>query len=672
MVERYKTAYIESRRVRMLVSLGLVIWGIVLYALAGGFPPWAWRFLIHVVTQLPHLWGSQGAAIVVPLVGLVLLSLSLFILWSLLVVAVYKVVLYWWHHLHEHEHFSMDLREAERMADEAVSEISPVPELDEFAQRWQPAAAAPTVPMQQDVRPQPVPVRQQRPYAVAHASRVVGGSGLIRVPSAVAYSDDDTPFPDEAPTQAAELRSVPMSVQMQTAGRRAMEPSTLPMSTPTKAMPRVPVEPRTNFAPPMQAMQPVARQMGGRAPTVPLLAPSPVPQAPPTMPGRRDQLRLVPRVVEDPEPADIYDTIPIVPDMRAAAVHDTLPVIERKDMDALKETIEEFDEDWGDEEVEYVYEEEDEGEVGEEDEEEEIEEEEIEEEESTRKGIQAIARQETRPDRETFLAMEPSLEPLRLLVGIGLDPGIARKDVPNEDNLFAIQGMRPTDAGPEPMGLFIVADGMGGHAHGQEASKLAVHAISDAIVPTLMRQVDREEDFLSLLKDGVHRANLAIYRRNREQEHMMGTTLTAVLVVARTAYIVNVGDSRTYIYRPSQGLRQVTRDHSVVARLVEDGAISREDIYTHPKRNQIYRCLGERAAVEVEHWTEPLQADDVLVLCSDGLWEMVHDDEMEGIIASSAAYPSQMSKLLIQSALMRGGADNISVIVAYVAQMEGR
>jgi serine/threonine protein phosphatase PrpC len=273
---------------------------------------------------------------------------------------------------------------------------------------------------------------------------------------------------------------------------------------------------------------------------------------------------------------------------------------------------------------------------------------------------------DTRPDRETF----SSVEPLRLLVGIGLDAGIARKDMPNEDNLFAIQGMRPTNAGPEPVGLFIVADGMGGHAHGQEASKLAVHAVSDAIVPTLMRQVDNDEVFSDLLKDGVHRANLAIYQRNREQEHMMGTTLTAVLMVARTAYVVNVGDSRTYLYRPAQGMQQITRDHSIVARLVEDGAITREDIYTHPKRNQIYRCLGEGATVKVDFSVRALQADDVLVLCSDGLWEMVHDDEMESIIASSASYPSQLSKLLIQAALMRGGADNISVIVACIAQTE--
>jgi serine/threonine protein phosphatase PrpC len=104
--------------------------------------------------------------------------------------------------------------------------------------------------------------------------------------------------------------------------------------------------------------------------------------------------------------------------------------------------------------------------------------------------------------------------------------------------------------------------------------------------------------------------------------------------------------------------------------LMEDGVISREDIYTHPKRNQIYRCLGEHASVEVDTFVRTLQADDVLVLCSDGLWEMVHDDEMESIVASSNAYPSQLSKMLIQAALMRGGADNISVIVACMAQTD--
>jgi serine/threonine protein phosphatase PrpC len=393
----------------------------------------------------------------------------------------------------------------------------------------------------------------------------------------------------------------------------------MPMSVPTQAMPRVAPEPRMPLPQSMQPTQPNLCQGVGR--TGALTTPSSA-LAPMIM---REQLRIVPRIIDD-----VSDTIPIVPPASDIAVRDTLPDTDLVEVDDANDDADDED---GDGEEEMLL----------------------------------AESQDTLTDVEVYT---PGSDPLRLLVGIGLDTGIARKDVPNEDNLFAIQGMRPTGAGPEPVGLFIVADGMGGHAHGQEASKLAVHAISDAIVPTLMRQVDNDEVFSDLLKDGVHRANLAIYRRNREQEHMMGTTLTALLVVASTAYVVNVGDSRTYLYRAGQGLQQITRDHSIVARLMEDGAISREDIYTHPKRNQIYRCLGERASVEVDTFVRTLQADDVLVLCSDGLWEMVHDDEMENSIASSHAYPSQLSKMLIQAALMRGGADNISVIVACMSQTD--
>jgi serine/threonine protein phosphatase PrpC len=595
MIEQCKTAYIESRRVRTLVSLCLVAAGLLLYGLTGGLPPWAWRFLLRVLPQLPHLWASQGSTIIVPLVGLVLLSLSLLILWTLLLFAAYKVVLYWWHHLHEHEHFAMDLREAEQIAEDVVSGHGL--EEDEY-DRWQPSA--PTVPVPV-TRPEPVRARQQA-YAGMRASRVVGSSGLIRVPSAV--FSDDTPFP--RPSQPVE--------PARPAARVPLEPRTKPMSVPTQAMPRVAIEPRMPLPQSMQATQPILRQGVGR--TASLAAPAAVP-GPITM---REQLHIVPRIINDE-----FDTIPILPDVPDIAIRDTLPdngVVEIEDVEDDNMDIDEV--------------------------------------------MPLPEAQVTLTDIDVSAAGEP----LRLLVGIGLDSGIARKDVPNEDNLFAIQGMRPTSTGPEPVGLFIVADGMGGHAHGQEASKLAVQAISDAIVPTLMRQVDNDEVFSDLLKDGVHRANLAIYRRNREHEHMMGTTLTAVLVVARTAYIVNVGDSRTYRYRPGKGMEQVTRDHSVVARLMEDGVISREDIYTHPKRNQIYRCLGEHASVEVDTFVRTLQADDVLVLCSDGLWEMVHDDEMEGIIASSNSYPSQLSKMLIQAALMRGGADNISVIVACMGEKE--
>ncbi|GCE23509.1 hypothetical protein KDK_73090 [Dictyobacter kobayashii] len=264
----------------------------------------------------------------------------------------------------------------------------------------------------------------------------------------------------------------------------------------------------------------------------------------------------------------------------------------------------------------------------------------------------------------------------RFIVGIGLDPGLTRKDAPNEDSIFAIQGMRVTDEGSKPAGLFMVADGMGGHANGREASRTTIHTISDVIVPALLRDVSGSDAraektlFQDMLKDGVHRANIALYRRNREMPRMMGTTLTAALVVDRTAYIANVGDSRTYLYRPGEGLSQITHDHSVVARLVDDGVITREEIYTHPQRNQIYRCLGEHASVEIDSFAVPLQVNDVLLLCSDGLWEMVRDQALERIIASSAHNPSQLSALLIQAALNHGGADNVSVVVVGLASGE--
>jgi serine/threonine protein phosphatase PrpC len=273
-----------------------------------------------------------------------------------------------------------------------------------------------------------------------------------------------------------------------------------------------------------------------------------------------------------------------------------------------------------------------------------------------------IEQQPTLPTTDTLEEEDEQEGMLRLVVGIGLDPGIVRKDAPNEDNLLAMQGMHEGKEGSEPVGLFVVADGMGGHADGQVASRLAIQSISDVVAPALLRSTD-DEVFSDLLKDGAHRANLAIYRRNRQQEHMMGTTLTAALVIGTQAHVVNVGDSRTYLYRPSEGLRQVTRDHSVVAQMVEKGLIAQEEIYTHPRRNQIYRCLGDQASVELDAFEVTLQAGDILLLCSDGLWEMVHDPDIERIISASAPHASQISTMLIQAALTRGGADNIGVVV---------
>jgi serine/threonine protein phosphatase PrpC len=258
---------------------------------------------------------------------------------------------------------------------------------------------------------------------------------------------------------------------------------------------------------------------------------------------------------------------------------------------------------------------------------------------------------------------------LSLIVGTCSHPGITRRHKPNEDSLFAAQGMRAHHA--QPFGLFIVADGMGGHAHGQEASRLAIQTMIDRMLPQVSGCSElHDADCRQLLIEGVQVANGAIHQRNTEQRTDMGTTITAALVVGLTAFVVNVGDSRTYLYRASEGLRKVTQDHSVVAYLVEAGIIHPDDVYTHPQRNRIYRSLGAKPVIQVDAFTEQLQPDDTLLLCSDGLWEMVHDPGMLQILQHGAD-PSQMSQLLIEAALEGGGVDNISMIVVQVTQAMG-
>ncbi len=246
------------------------------------------------------------------------------------------------------------------------------------------------------------------------------------------------------------------------------------------------------------------------------------------------------------------------------------------------------------------------------------------------------------------------------------NPGIKRQYKPNEDSLFAVRGMRNENGQTQQIGLFVVADGMGGHANGQDASRLAIQTIIDYILPRLVHGGDTQETAEKLLVDSVQLANQAVHQHNMENNADMGTTVTATLVVDSTAHVANVGDSRTYLYRTSDGLTKVTRDHSVVASLVDAGIIQPDDIYTHPKRNQIYRSLGEKSFVEVDPFTVQLQPGDKLLLCSDGLWDMVRDPEIQHVLETPTADPQQTGNNLITAALNGGGEDNVSVIVVNV------
>jgi serine/threonine protein phosphatase PrpC/rubrerythrin len=260
---------------------------------------------------------------------------------------------------------------------------------------------------------------------------------------------------------------------------------------------------------------------------------------------------------------------------------------------------------------------------------------------------------------------------LSLAVGHLTDPGIKRKHKPNEDSLFAMQGSKTYNSLPQEYGLFVVADGMGGHANGQNASRMAIQTIIDYILPQITEnQQIGDEALAKLLRDGVQGANQAVHQSNLEEHADMGTTMTAALVFGPIVYVSNVGDSRTYLYREPGELTKITHDHSVVASLVEAGIIQPDDIYTHPKRNQIYRSLGEKPVVDVDSFKVSLKPGDKLLLCSDGLWDMVRDPEIQRIMSLPTPDPTTTGQKLIQAALDGGGEDNVSVIVVSLSESE--
>lgn len=261
----------------------------------------------------------------------------------------------------------------------------------------------------------------------------------------------------------------------------------------------------------------------------------------------------------------------------------------------------------------------------------------------------------------------PPASGYRLVVGTGLDAGIKRKNKPNEDCLIAYQSTLTREAGARFSALFVVADGMGGHANGREASHMAIQAICNAIIPLLADEEEiSESNIAHLLVEGVQHANGAVYQHNQEYGLDTGTTMTAALVADDLIAVANVGDSRTYLYHPAEGLTPITRDHSTVARLVESGQITPDEVYTHPQRNEIYRNLGDDIPVEVDTRLIEIERGMTLLLCSDGLWEMVRDAQIERILHETLPDAAQACRRLLQAALDGGGLDNISVIVAHV------
>jgi serine/threonine protein phosphatase PrpC len=151
---------------------------------------------------------------------------------------------------------------------------------------------------------------------------------------------------------------------------------------------------------------------------------------------------------------------------------------------------------------------------------------------------------------------------------------------------------------------------------------------------------------------------------NQRDKSDAGCTLTGFMMVGDRAFIFNVGDSRTYMLRDEK-LYQLTNDHSLVGQLVAGGLIEPEDVYTHPQRNQIFRSIGDKQNVQVDLFTQQVHPGDVLLSCSDGLWEMVRDPQIAEIL-NQAADPQAACAQLIASANENGGEDNVSAVVVFV------
>ena len=229
------------------------------------------------------------------------------------------------------------------------------------------------------------------------------------------------------------------------------------------------------------------------------------------------------------------------------------------------------------------------------------------------------------------------------------DSGVMREM--NQDYVFASD----TAVGNLP-NLYIVADGMGGHKAGEYASRYTVQRV----VASASRNT--EDEPVTILRDAISKANELLIAESREDENKrgMGTTIVAASIIGRKLFVANVGDSRLYIV--SNQIRQITRDHSLVAEMVRRGGMDEDKARIHPDKNIITRAVGAAEDIKVDFFEVDLEKTDEILLCSDGLTNMIEDDDICRIMKEHASVEEQVQNL-IREANLNGGRDNVSAIV---------
>ena len=229
---------------------------------------------------------------------------------------------------------------------------------------------------------------------------------------------------------------------------------------------------------------------------------------------------------------------------------------------------------------------------------------------------------------------------------------VGQKRKMNQDYVFA---------SADPVGnlpnLFVVADGMGGHNAGDYASS---HAVG-----TVVEEIRQDADFnpIKVIRHAIESANTEIITQAQNDENLrgMGTTMVVATIVGHYAYVANVGDSRLYLV--NQQILQVTKDHSLVQEMVRMGEINAEQARNHPDKNIITRALGAERTVDIDFFDLKLEPGNVILMCSDGLSNMVEDSQIREIIPDTEKNLEEKGKILISEANRNGGKDNIAVVL---------
>jgi PPM family protein phosphatase len=290
-------------------------------------------------------------------------------------------------------------------------------------------------------------------------------------------------------------------------------------------------------------------------------------------------------------------------------------------------------------------------------------------------GPQVGATDDTRPSNaslETVIAPKSSVLRPNVVLSGGHYTNVGQRRKQNQDSLLTIQAVKINLSDAFPVGLYVVADGMGGQASGEIASGLVVSTLARQAQSDLFKRFAEEElddgQIIDWLHSATEAANVSVVKGRAERENDMGSTLVMAVVMDNTAFLAHVGDSRAYRIDREGELERLTLDHSLVEQLVLAGQIPAAEARTHKRRNIVYRTMGEKENVEVDVRKVDLEIGDRLLLCSDGLNSMIEDTQIAAIV-HAAPSPMDAARQLVDAANIAGGDDNITAVIVEITAL---